>query len=106
MIHKQATRLTLVLITLSILPRVSRSDGLIFQLPAEGVWARYQEHTRVESTLPELFMSDLLRGRKSIRGFVMPHNSASTYCFNTPAGELLAFLATNVLTTSRDDLHE
>ncbi len=55
---------------------------------------------------PELFMSDLLRGRKSIRGFVMLHNSPSTYCFNTPAEELLAFLATNVLTTSRHDLHE
>ncbi len=55
---------------------------------------------------PELFMSDLLRGRKSIRGFVMLRNSPSTYCFNTPAEELLAFLATNVLTTSRHDLHE
>ncbi len=51
-------------------------------------------------------MSDLLRGRKSIRGFVMLRNSPSTYCFNTPAEELLAFLAANVLTTSRDDLHE
>ncbi len=51
-------------------------------------------------------MSDLLRGRNSIRGFVMLHNSPSTYCCNTPAEELLAFLATNVLTTSRDDLHE
>lgn len=35
--------LNLVLFALLVLPRVARSDGLIYQMPAEGGWARYEE---------------------------------------------------------------
>ena len=34
-----------------MLASVGKSDGLIYKLPDEGVWARYEEHIKGESTL-------------------------------------------------------
>ena len=51
MSYKQTARVACILTTLSMLASVGRSDGLIYKLPDEGVWARYEEHIKAEITL-------------------------------------------------------
>ena len=48
MVYKQTSRVTCILMALSMQARVCKSDGLIYKLPAEGIWARYEELIKVK----------------------------------------------------------